>query len=90
MKEEREAMRLTPDDAVAHYDLGNALGDKGDWDGAIKEYGEAIRLKPEFAIAHFNLGLALEHKWDRQSAVAEYCRTLELQPGNGKIRRGTH
>jgi tetratricopeptide (TPR) repeat protein len=44
--EEREALRLNPNNELAHYDLGHALGDKGDWDGEIAEEREALRLNP--------------------------------------------
>ena len=43
----REAIRLKPDDAHAHSNLGNALKDQGKLDEAIAEYRTAIRLKPE-------------------------------------------
>jgi Flp pilus assembly protein TadD len=81
IKEEREAIRLKPDDERAHEALGGFLGRKGDLDGEIEEEREAIRLKPDLAIAHYDLGWALEHKGDRQSAMAEYRRALELWPG---------
>ena len=34
--EEREALRLNPKNAVAHMDLGVALGHKGDGDGELR------------------------------------------------------
>ena len=43
----REAIRLRPDDAVAHNNLGNALHVSGDRPGAIAEYREVIRLRPD-------------------------------------------
>ena len=55
----REAIRLKPDLASAHYNLGNALRVQGKLDEAIAAYREAIRLKPDLAEAHYNLGLAL-------------------------------
>ena len=45
--EYREAIRLKPDFAEAHNNLGNALQAKGKLDEAIAEYREAIRLKPD-------------------------------------------
>ena len=44
---------------TAHYNLGVALGSKGDLDGAIAEYREALRLNPNNDEAHVNLGVAL-------------------------------
>ena len=54
--EYREAIRLKPDYAEAHFNLGIALSDQGKLDEAIAEYREAIRLKPDYAEAHCNLG----------------------------------
>jgi Flp pilus assembly protein TadD len=35
---------LQAGDADAHHNLGVALSNKGDWDGAIAEWREALRL----------------------------------------------
>ena len=43
----RQAIRLQPDLAAAHNNLGIALGHQGKLDEAIAEYREAIRLKPD-------------------------------------------
>ena len=43
----REAIRLKPDYAEAHNNLGIALTDQGKLDEAVAEYREAIRLKPD-------------------------------------------
>jgi tetratricopeptide (TPR) repeat protein len=76
----REAIRLNADYALAHYNLGVALGRKGDTDGEIAAYREAIRAKPDFAEAHYNLGLALRDKGDWDGAVAEYREAMRLDP----------
>ena len=60
----REAIRLKPDLAEAHSNLGNALRESGDVRGAIAAWREAIRLKPDFAAAHSNLGNALVDSGD--------------------------
>lgn len=48
----REALRLDPDDDMAHVILGVGLGSKGDWDGEIAELHEALRLDPNNDAAH--------------------------------------
>ena len=55
----RQAVRLKPDLAEAHSNLGNALKGKRQLDEAIVSYRQAIRLKPDLAEAHNNLGNAL-------------------------------
>ncbi len=84
--EYREAIRLKPDYAVAHYGLGLALYGKGDHDGGIGEFREAIRLKPDHAGAHYTLGVALEVKGEKQAALAQYRKASELDRGNKQFR----
>ena len=43
----QESLRLNPDNAEAHYNLGTALGKKGQIAKAICQYQEALRLKPD-------------------------------------------
>jgi tetratricopeptide (TPR) repeat protein len=64
------AKSLQPGDAAAHYNLGVALSNKGDLDGAIAEWREALRLNPNYGDAHYNLGVALWHKGDWDGAIA--------------------
>ena len=47
--EYREALRLNPNDANAHNDLGVALEEADRW-GALDEYRAAYMLEPEDAI----------------------------------------
>jgi len=74
----REATRLKPDDANAHYNLGRALSDQEKLAEAIVEYREAIRLKPDFAMARCNLGLLLRQQGQYREALAELRRGHEL------------
>ena len=55
----RQAIRLRPGFAEAHYGLGKALDGKGDHKSAFTGYREAVRLKPDFPEAHLSLGGAL-------------------------------
>jgi tetratricopeptide (TPR) repeat protein len=75
----REAIRLKKDDALAHYNLGNALRERGQWDEAIACYREAIRLKKDFALAHNNLGVALRHQGRLDEAIAAYREAIRLK-----------
>ena len=55
----REAIRLRPDFAEAHNQLGLVLIQSGDDDGGIAALREAVRISPDYADAHDNLGAAL-------------------------------
>ncbi|MBI4465687.1 MAG: tetratricopeptide repeat protein [Acidobacteria bacterium] len=76
----REKVAQNPNDANAHGDLGNALDDSGDSDGAIAEYKAALRLEPNNARAHRNLGAAYLRKGDRETSTAEFREAARLAP----------
>jgi len=61
----KHAIRVTdkkyPGFSVAHYNLGDALLDKGRISEAISHYKMAIKVNPDYALAHYNLGIALFH-----------------------------
>ena len=49
------AVRLKPDYAEAHNNLGNALTALGRVEEAAASFQEAVRLRPDYAEAHNNL-----------------------------------
>jgi tetratricopeptide (TPR) repeat protein len=51
----REAVRLDPNLALAHFQLGNILEDTGRTDEAIREFQAAARLDPAYAEPHYAL-----------------------------------
>ena len=76
----RQAVRLRPDSAEAHNDLGAVLYDVGERDAAVQEYQRALRLQPEFAEAHNNLGVAALSAGQIVAAVGEYRQAVALKP----------
>ena len=46
-----QALRINPDYAVAHYNLGVALEQAGRMPEAIQHYEQALRIKPDFVEA---------------------------------------
>ena len=55
----RKVIALAPNAPEAHLNLGIALADHLDLEGAMKEFTEAARLKPDSAAAHYNRGRSL-------------------------------
>jgi len=78
--ERRAAIRIMPDGAEAHNNLGRALANQGKLDEAIAEFREAIRLEPTHSAAHFNLGVALANQGKLDEAIAEYREAIRLEP----------
>jgi tetratricopeptide (TPR) repeat protein len=80
--QDEAALRLKPDFAEGHNNLGNAwVGIPGRLDDAIAEFEEAVRLKPDFAEAHYNLANAWSAQpGRREDAVAQYQEALRLKP----------
>jgi tetratricopeptide (TPR) repeat protein len=73
-------VRLKPDFAEAHNNLGNALARVGKLDEAIGHYEQALRIKPENAVAHYNMGDALSGLGKVREAAAQYEQALRLKP----------
>jgi Flp pilus assembly protein TadD len=80
MAEYREALRLKPDYAEAHNNLGAALGDKHDLEGAIAEYRAAVQLDPNLAQARTNLQHELQLKADKARAPGKVHDGVRPQP----------
>jgi Tfp pilus assembly protein PilF len=51
----RAAVRLAPDDPVAHNNAGVILNAGGHYDLAARELRVAVRLAPDYEEAHYNL-----------------------------------
>ena len=60
-----------PQNPVVFCDLGMALKQKGDLDGAIAAFRSALKSKPDFERAKYNLGIALRLQGQSVEAAAE-------------------
>lgn len=73
-------VRLNPNDAETHHNLGWVLYQRGYIVEAIAAYQQAIRLNPTLAAAHYHLGLALTQQVKLDQAIQSYQRAIELNP----------
>jgi len=78
----REAVRLAPQMAEAHLDLGLVLGRNGKLDEAIQSLQTAIRLDPKINSAHMFLGIFLSQENRQQEAIDALQQELALNPDN--------
>lgn len=88
------AVRLVPDLASAHYNLGIVLQRQNSADQAIRQYRQAIALSLDpfdAAKAHNNLGILYMTAKNYAAALPELNSAIELNPNeqNSYIGRGT-
>jgi hypothetical protein len=79
------ALRLRPDIAQFHSNLGMALSEQGNLAEAEACYRQALRLKPDFAGAFSDLGAVLVDQLKLTEAVACYEEALRLNPGYAEV-----
>jgi Flp pilus assembly protein TadD len=76
----REALAIDPEHALAHSNLGYALGKLGDLDGAISAFRAAVAVDPQFAMAHSNLGGKLHARGDLAGAETACRAAIAADP----------
>jgi tetratricopeptide (TPR) repeat protein len=75
----KEAIRLRPDFAKAHYDLGVAYYETGDFTNAAGSFEEAIRINPDFD-ALVALGKTYQHSGLYLKAVDVLRKATLIRP----------
>ena len=85
-EEYREAVRIKPDYAEAHYNLGILLSDLKRFREAERECKEAVRINPDFAEAHGNLGFlySILEKTEEAKKELEIAKELFGAQGIGE------
>ena len=78
-------LACTSDNSIGHYNLGNALFQKGDVDEAITQYQKALQINPDYMEAHYNLGCALIQKGRMDEAIIQYQKALQINPDNAEV-----
>ena len=75
-----ESRAWDPNMAKQRYDSGCSLADKGDLDGAVREFSDSIRLNPYYGPAHFRLGIAFGQEGDESKSLEELKLALRAHP----------
>jgi tetratricopeptide (TPR) repeat protein len=76
----QEAIRLNPDYAAAHNNLGVLLKDLKRYDEAEVNYRKAIELNPSLPEAYSNLGILLKNLKRYEEAEVNYRKAIEVNP----------
>jgi len=82
----REAIRIKPDFAEVHADIGAILGGQGKLAEALPWLRRAIELDPQLASAHSDLGAVLARQGKMEEAIPEYRIALSLAPEDANTR----
>jgi protein O-mannosyl-transferase len=80
----RRALKVTENNALAHYGLGVALDEKGQLDEAIRQLQEALRLNPDNADVQYNLGVAFFQRGRTAEAIRQFQETIRLKPNRAE------
>lgn len=76
---------------------GKAKYEKGDWDGAIKDFTQVLGINPKSSVAFNNRASAKQAKNEIDGAISDYTQALDLDPkmvaayygrGNAKTSKG--
>lgn len=81
----REALRLSPEMAAAHYHLAAAMRATNDFTGAEAEVREAVKLAPDSAPAHNLLGILLFKRGLAPDAITELRLAVQFQPKDATV-----
>lgn len=84
----KEALRLEPYRAEAHYNLANIQFKMGDIAAAEAGYRKAIKLNPYYDSAHLALALIHERKGETEKARFKYLEIIKNLPSNTRAYLG--
>lgn len=76
-------LACTTDNYIAHNNLGLALFQKGDVDGAISQYQASLKIKSNSVEVLNDLGNALLQKGELEEAITNYQKALQIEPNDG-------
>jgi tetratricopeptide (TPR) repeat protein len=82
-----EAVRLAPDEAEWHVNLGLLLVRNKEFARAAESFERAVRLRPGDAESYNNLGAMLARLNRTTEAIAAYTRALDIRPQYALARR---
>lgn len=87
----KEAVKLCPDSASAHYNLGLAKFNKGDYSSAVVSFKEVLRLSPQSVEAMNGLALSYASQginYDESKALIE--NALKSRPNDSILKESAN
>jgi predicted O-linked N-acetylglucosamine transferase (SPINDLY family) len=83
----QQVLALAPNDPEAHFQLGNAAGDRGDFPRAIAHLEAARRALPRHPVLLNNLALAHEAQGELDSAIERLREAAGVDPRAAAVVR---
>jgi Tfp pilus assembly protein PilF len=80
----QQALRIKPDYAPAHYDLGLILWQAGKTREAVEHWEQALRLEPGIADVHYTLGVALMQAGKTNEAMQHWEQAVRINPDDAE------
>ena len=80
----REIIRIHPNIAEAHCNLGFLLQYNGQLDEAVSCYQKALELNPNLVDAYYNLGVIFQGRWQLDEAITYFQIALQLNPSHAE------
>ncbi len=74
------ALEVTPDNYLAHTNLGYCLGERGLHDEAMVHYLAAVQAAPGDPVSHNNIANALAEQGKIEESIAHYTIALKIDP----------
>jgi tetratricopeptide (TPR) repeat protein len=82
----RKAVAAKPDSVTARINLGAALTQVGELNGAVEQFEEAIRLEPGSVNAHYNLAVLLARQNKHEQSITHLRSALRLEENDLNAR----
>ena len=73
-------VEITPQDALAYYNLGNTYRELTKFSKAEESYKKAISFKPDLFQAYYNLGIVSKNNYKLEEAEKYYRQAVHLNP----------
>jgi cytochrome c-type biogenesis protein CcmH/NrfG len=83
----QRAVQVEPSNFMARVMLGNALFERRQLDGALREYEAGLRLRPDYAEAWLHAGVALTEQGKPAEAMPYLLKAVQLAPAWPEAQR---
>ena len=70
----------------AHYNVGNILAAREEYEEAIAQYRKAVAIQPQYLRAHYKLGMALRELGRDDEARREFEEVVRISPQSDEAR----